>query len=74
MYKQSYEGKVCEFDFTNNLTKCVFVGRIKTIQFQMLQNLLGKLNLLEMKAISYLLTDHNSFSIIYNGSHHKRNL
>ena len=37
----------------------MFVNVIKIIQFQMLHKLLGNLNVLEMKAIKSLVTNHN---------------
>ena len=48
---------------------------MKTIQFQTLQILLGRFNLLEMKTTKHLLTNYSLiFLLIYNGSYYKRNL
>ena len=60
IYKHLYEGKELTFDLTNGLTKFVCTND-KTIQFQTLQKLFGKLNLLEMKAIKHLVTNPSLF-------------
>ena len=47
---------------------------IKIMQFQMFPNLQDPLNISETSNITYLLSNHIHFSIIYNGSYYKINL
>ena len=47
-----YKGKAIEFDLTDTLTQFV-IKELNSIQFQLLQNLFGKRNLLDMNAITY---------------------
>ena len=60
IYIYIYKGKVTEFDLINNLIRFVCKNN-KNHAVSNVTNSPGKLNLLEMKTIRPLLTNHNLF-------------